>query len=204
MSLIYNHVKFGHKGLDSLTTIEPGIVTAIVGRAGTGKTSLCLFLAKNATKPYFIDTEGLSLNRVKQIGVEHIKIAKVREFKNQTKLINKLNLDTDLLIIDSLVLLYRLQVHDNPNKMNTLLAKQILKLHSIAETKNIPVIITGHVYKKDGKLHIVGGDVIKYLAKTILLLKKTGTGKRKAILVKHRSRPENKEAKFKLCDKGIC
>ena len=118
MSVTHHHVKFGHKGLDNLTDIEPGIVTAIVGKAGMGKTSLCLFLARNAKKPYFIDTEGLSLNRVKQIGVEHIKIAKVREFENQTKLINKLKLDADLLIIASLVLLYRLQIHDNPNKMN--------------------------------------------------------------------------------------
>ena len=187
-----------------MTEVEPGIVTVIVGKAGTGKTSLCLFLARNAKKPYFIDTEGLSLNRVKQIGVEHIKIAKVREFEEQINLIEKFNFDTDLLIVDSLVLLYRMRIHEDPNKVNALLAKQISRLHSLAEEKNIPVIVTGHVYKKDDKLHIVGGDIVKYWAKIIILLKKTGFGKRKAILVKHRSRPEQSNCKFKLCNKGIC
>ena len=195
---------FGHKGLDSLFEVESGVVTAIIGGAGTGKTSLALCLAKNFSKPYLIDTEGLSMTRVKQIGVPQLKIARVREFENQTKLIRNFDLDADLLIIDSMVMLYRLEVAKDHELANRLLSAQISKLHKTADALDIPVLVTGHVYSKEGKKKVVGGDIIKYWAKNIVLLEKLGFGKRKATLLKSRSRREGTNTKFRLCEKGVC
>jgi len=197
-------MRFGHRGLDNLLNIEKGIVTAIVGKAGTGKTSLALVLACGAERPYMVDTEGVSLTRIKQIGVEHLKIAKVRKFEKQHKLLMHLNVDADILIIDSLVLLYRLKMLENYKRANKMLAQQISALHLLAEEKNIPVIVTGHVYSTEDGSKIVGGDIIKYWVKSLLFVEKTGPGKRKTTLVKHRSRGEGKNCKFRICEKGIC
>ncbi|MBR9680574.1 MAG: AAA family ATPase [Candidatus Altiarchaeota archaeon] len=195
---------FNHTGLDKLFDVEKGIVTALIGGPGTGKTSLALCLAKNFSNPYFVDTEGLSMERVKQIGVSQLRIARVREFENQTKIISSFDLDADLLIIDSLVMLYRLELAKDHEKANRLLSRQISKLHNLADKLNIPILITGHVYKKDGKKKVVGGDIVKYWAKSIILLEKKGFSKRKATLLKSRSRREGTDTKFKLCETGVC
>lgn len=111
-------MKFGHRGLDNLFEMEPGIVTAFVGAAGTGKTTLALALARGAKTPYLIDTEGISLERVKQVGVMHLKIARVREFEKQHELVTSLKVKPDLLVVDSLVMLYRLKLMEDHKKSN--------------------------------------------------------------------------------------
>jgi DNA repair protein RadB len=197
-------VQFGHRGLDRLLEVEPGIVTAIVGEAGAGKTTLALALARGAEHPYMVDTEGLSLNRVKQVGATHLRVARVREFAKQHELVTSLDVDADILIVDSLVLLYRLKLMEDFREANAMLARQISALHGLAESRGVPVVVTGHVYRDDEGTHIVGGDVTKYWAKSLLFLQKAGRGRRKATLVKHRSRPEGASCRFRLCDRGIC
>jgi DNA repair protein RadB len=198
------YMKFEHRGLDQLLEVEPGIVTAFVGKAGTGKTSLTLALARSAEKPYLIDTEGISLERVKQVGATHLKIARVRDFGKQQELIDKINVKADLLIVDSLVMLYRLKLMEDHQKANAMLSRQIFTLHRLAEEKKIPVVVTGHVYKTEEGNKISGGDIMKYWAKSLVFLEKTGPSKRRATLVKHRSRPEGSKCNFRLCGKGVC
>ena len=63
------------EGVDKLLAggIEQGTVSLVYGEAGTGKTSLALQLSREAIKVYpdhvvlFVDTEGLSLERMAQI-----------------------------------------------------------------------------------------------------------------------------------------
>ena len=63
------------EGVDRLLAggIEQGTVSLVYGEAGTGKTSLALQLSREAIKAYpdhvvlFVDTEGLSLERMSQI-----------------------------------------------------------------------------------------------------------------------------------------
>jgi DNA repair protein RadB len=197
-------MKFGHKGLDKLLAVEPGIVTAIVGKAGTGKTTLALALARDAKEPYLVDTEGISLERVKQVGALHLKIARVRDFEKQHELLTSLKVEPDLLIVDSLVMLYRLKLMDDHKEANAMLSRQIFSLHRLAQERDIPVVVTGHVYRTEKGLKIIGGDIMKYWAKSLLFLEKTGQGKRRATLVKHRSRSEGARCSFRLCDKGLC
>jgi DNA repair protein RadB len=61
--------------------IESGSLTSLYGEAGSGKTNLCLQLTANMVlsgkKVIFIDTEGVSFERLKQIaGDEFDKITK--------------------------------------------------------------------------------------------------------------------------------
>jgi len=85
-------------------------------------------------------------------------------------------------------------------------------LSEISRNQNMPVLITNQVYhgflseeewKKGVKpeANIVGGDLFKYWSKTIIELK-NDRGRRKAVLLKHRSIPK-KELNFEIVNKGI-
>ena len=82
----------------------------------------------------------------------------------------------------------------------------------ISRKQKIPIIITNQVYGsfqseeewrqgKEREMNIVGGDLFQYWSKCIIELKNE-KGKRKAVLLKHRSLP-NKEIIFEIKNKGI-
>ncbi len=140
---------------------------------------------------------------------------------NFIKLLNYIKKeDVGLIVVDGMAMLYRLEVgeaHNQKNdekvkEINREIAKQMRVLAEISRKKNIPIIITNQVYmdflsEEDWKkgvirnTNIVGGDLFKYWSKCIIELKNEG-GKRKAILLKHRSLPQ-KEMSFIIRDKGI-
>ena len=66
-------VPFNCRPLDEMMSggIESGCLTLIYGEAGTGKTNLCLTLAKNLAlggrKTVYVDSEGISLLRLRMI-----------------------------------------------------------------------------------------------------------------------------------------
>ena len=125
-----------------------------------------------------------------------------------------------LIVVDSMAMLYRLELGDasnlksdeNVKKVNREIAKQMKIFSEISRKQNIPIIITNQVYSsflsleelKKGvqkETNIVGGDLFKYWCKCIIELKNDNL-KRKAILLKHRSLPR-KEMSFEIKDKGI-
>ena len=63
----------GCDSLDKLLQggVESGTITEFYGDAGTGKTNICLQLTRNiirkGKKVIYIDTEGVSLERLKQM-----------------------------------------------------------------------------------------------------------------------------------------
>jgi DNA repair protein RadB len=175
---------------------------------------------------------GFSIERVKQIVgddyekyLENIILAEPVNFEEQKKLFLKI-LDTikkeqiKLIIVDGMAMLYRLELgdaikskEDEKIKMvNREVSNQMRILAEIARKKKIPIIITNQVYsgflteeefrkgiKKE--VNLVGGDLLKYWSKCIIELQNE-KGKRKAILLKHRSLPE-KEFEFEIKNKGI-
>ncbi len=95
---------------------------------------------------------------------------------------------------------------------NRELAKQLRILAEIARNKNIPIIVTNQVYmtfitreeREEGlkpEVRMVGGDLLKYWSKCLIRLE-NNNGRRKAILIKHRSLKE-KEMEFYIIDEGI-
>jgi DNA repair protein RadB len=221
---------------------EKDIITTIYGPGGSGKTNFCVLAAvsqaKKGNKVVYIDTEGgFSPDRVKQVLEEKGKDKEEREkvlenilllsptsfeeqidvFEKLNKLINK---NVSLIIVDSMVMLYRLELGDaiqskddnQIRNVNRKMAEQLKQLNEIARKQNIPIIVTNQVYTefltdeefKEGKekrVAMVGGDLLKYWSKCIIELKNS-KGKRKLILKKHRSMPE-KEMEFEICDEGI-
>jgi DNA repair protein RadB len=216
---------------------EEDVITMIAGPPGSGKTNFVLMAscsqAKKENKVLFVDTEGgFSVERVKQLVGENyedylknIILVEPTKFDEQRKLFSDLldkikKSDVKLIIIDSIAMLYRLEIGDNKNSkkdnqlknINKEMARQMRILAEIARKKKIPVIITNQVYfnflsEEDWKkgvereMNIVGGDLFKYWSKCIIELR-NDNGKRKAFLSKHRSLPQ-KEMLFEIKDKGI-
>jgi DNA repair protein RadB len=175
---------------------------------------------------------GFSPERVKQVvGEGHEEILKNILLLNPTnfneqkkifiKLLDKIKKENvGLIVVDGMAMLYRLKLGDaiklkDENKIkeiNREVAKQMRILAEISRKQNLPVLITNQVYhgflseeewKKGIKpeANIVGGDLFKYWSKAIIELKNEN-GKKKAILLKHRSMPK-KEMLFEIRDKGI-
>lgn len=217
----------GCKSIDELLGggFERGIVTQIYGASGTGKTNICIQLAVNAVnsgkKVVFIDTEGFSAERFRQIaGDEAKKIAGDiiiyepasldQQYSAILELEKIMNEKIGLIILDSAALFYRLGLSsDDSNDENMGLRRELVNqiglLHGIARKYNISVIITNQVFKdvSTGELCPIGGNALEHLSKTIVLLEKTGTSKRRATLRKHRSKCEGTNCEFILTDKGV-
>lgn len=196
--------------------IDKGVITAAAGEAGSGKTTLAIHLALSALAAspdpaVFIDTEGgLAAERVLQISpktdLRRILVKRTPDFESQEKAIFALGRQkASCIIVDSLVGNYRPLLSDaTAGKINSRLASQLLFLSLLAAERKIPVLVTGHVYrKKDGSVGLAGGSVFSYAPKTILLLEKSGEGKRRATVLKSRSIAEGTTRQFSLTGKGI-
>jgi len=157
--------------------------------------------------------------------LKNIFLLEPTDFEEQKKcffnLLNKVKKEhVSLIIIDGMAMLYRLELGDavkskddlNIKKVNREVATQMRILAEISRKQKIPVIITNQVYgeflsKEDIEkgikpgVNIVGGDLFKYWSKCIIELK-NDHGKRKAVLLKHRSMPQ-KEMSFEIRNNGI-
>lgn len=216
---------------------ERGVITMIAGPPASGKTNFVLLAAcsqaKKGNKVIFIDTEGgFSIERIKQITGENfeeilknILLLNPTSFEEQKKIFIRLlekvkRENINLIVVDGMAMLYRLELGDALNlknnekvkEVNREVVKQMRILAEISRKQQIPIIITNQVYhgflspediKKGIKpeVNIVGGDLFKYWSKTIIELKNEN-GKKKAILLKHRSLPK-KELSFEIKKEGI-
>jgi len=153
---------------------EKGVITTIYGPAGVGKTNMCLMCLANNTdkKVIYIDTEGsFSVDRLKQLTEDHenalknVIILKPIDFNEQKKVFEKLksliNTKISLLIVDSMAMLYRLEIGKSKDaiRANRELGVQLANLIQIARKFNIPVLLTNQVYsdlEEKDKYKLVG------------------------------------------------
>ncbi|OGJ12486.1 DNA repair and recombination protein RadB [Candidatus Pacearchaeota archaeon RBG_19FT_COMBO_34_9] len=157
--------------------------------------------------------------------LKNILLISPTNFEEQKKVFTTLNNklkeeQITLIAIDGMAMFYRLELGDAKSKkedetirnVNREIAKQMKILAEISKKQNIPVIITNQVYSgfqseddwKKGiekETNIVGGNLLQYWSKCIIELKNE-RGKRKAILLKHRSLPQ-KELNFEIRNEGI-
>jgi DNA repair protein RadB len=82
--------------------------------------------------------------------------------------------------------------------------RQVAKLQISAREKNFHVIIVEQVYTdKNGDIKPFTNRDTEHMIKTIVRLEKTGVGERRAIIIKHRSQPEEKHTIFKITAIGL-
>ncbi len=216
-------ISLGCKTLDDLLGggVETGIITNFYGTAGSGKTNISIQCAvsclKTGRKVIYIDAEGgFSIERFIQMhgkkDLERLILSEPKTFWDQERMVGDLqkelenDKDIGLIIVDSIVALYRLELHkEKIQEVNRLLSKQFALLSKLARENKIPVIVTNQVYVDfdTDELELVGRDIPKYFSKCLVFLEKTGNNRRKAILKKHRSRPEGLSAEFDIRNEGL-
>ncbi|MBU2561022.1 MAG: DNA repair and recombination protein RadB [Nanoarchaeota archaeon] len=219
-------VSTGSEVIDRLLDggFEADTVTTVYGPSGSGKTNICIIAAvdtvKKGKKAIYIDSEGgFSVERLKQIApdgykelIERIIFLKPINFSEQRNAFGKLSklIDDDIgiIIVDTISMLYRLEIGktDDVYAVNKDLGMQISYLSEIARRKNIPVLVTNQVYssfEEKENVKPVGGDILKYGSKCLIELQRGHKGIRKAVLKKHRSIAEDREAMFRIINEGI-
>ena len=221
-------ISSGSDAIDELLNggFENDCLSTIYGPAGSGKSNIGLSTIaeclKNGKKAIYIDTEGsFSVERMLQIFPEFpeksnnllfLKPTNFEEQKDAFLTLHKtININKELfhlIVIDSIAMLYRLEIGKTNDvvSVNKELGRQLGQLTELARKKHIPVIITNQVYsdfESNNQVKMVGGDLLKYSSKCLMELKSGKNGIREAILKKHRSIPESKNIFFKIVDEGL-
>ena len=198
--------------------IEKGSVTLIYGEAGAGKTNVCLQLARNVAtngdKVAYIDSEGLSSERLSQVfkfredAIKNLLVFEVHSFSEQSDRIDKIEKlastgTISLVIIDSLTMFYRLN-HEDSYVRNDFI-RQTEVLLNMAREYEIAIMLTSQVYSNinTGGVEFLGGHALHHNAKTIIRLDKRTEGRRAAVIMKHRSLPEGRAALYRITETGI-
>ncbi|MDR2873207.1 MAG: DNA repair and recombination protein RadB [Methanobrevibacter sp.] len=212
--------------------IEKGNITQVYGPPGSGKTNIALILAvevaKNGKKVIYMDTEGgLSIDRIEQIAkddfekvINNIIVFEPHSFEEQENDLKAIKSslnpksddivadDVDLIVLDSVVALYRLNGSNSP-LLNKKLGKQMGDLSTLSRKYKLAVFITNQIYSSfngegNGDITPVGGDILKYWSKVIIELEKSNViSQRVANLKRHRSMAEGISTKFKITSDGI-
>ncbi len=198
--------------------LEPGIITEIYGDAGSGKTNLCLQLARNVAaagrKSVFIDTEGLSMERLRQICdgeeefgtvMKNLLVFSPKSLDEQAKMVaNAIKIkEAGAIILDSANMYYRIEWYEDNDRTERLLINQLVQLQVAAREREMPVVITGQVYSSEDSVQPFAGRSMEHIVKTILRLEKTGLENRKATIIKHRSEAEGQSAVFRITSRGM-
>lgn len=205
--------------------IEKGCITQFYGPPGSGKTNVAMKILYEATKAgskaIYMDTEGgISLERMQQIAgpdfnnvAGNIYLLEPKSFDEQELCVQNieelLNNDSsiDLLIIDSIVALYRIEEGD-PSEINKRLGREMAKLLTLSRQYDIAVVITNQIYSPfdsdDLIVEPIGGTVLKYWSKVIVEIERdTVSSIRNAILQRHKNKSPNQRITFEIIDEGI-
>lgn len=198
--------------------LESGIITRVYGEAGSGKTNLCLQASRQCVlsgkKVAYIDTEGVSVERIRQICVDcdYKKILRdilfftPSSFEEQEQMLNDAisTKGIGLIVVDTITMFYRLNLENDHEGGIRSFTRQVTNLQVAAREKDLFVLLTEQVYTdKKGEVKPFTNRDAEHMTKTILRLDRRGVGQRDATIIKHRSQPEGKTACFRISTIGL-
>ncbi len=219
-----DRVSTGSPALDDLLGggLERRAITQIYGEPASGKSALCLLAVVAALRAgnsvVYIDTEGFSVERFVQIAGENAEDLADRlylfeplDFTQQGAMIADAEgllrregaAPVDLLVVDSVTALYRTELGLGRETVRTL-SHQMIRLLGLAKKYDLPALITNQIYvdvERD-RISGLGGMALEHISKAIVRLEKKDSIRR-AVLVKHRSRPEGISFDFVITEDGI-
>jgi DNA repair protein RadB len=219
-----DRVSTGSQPLDDLLGggLERRTVTQIYGEPASGKSTFCLMAAvsslQDGNSVVYIDTEGFSVERFSQLAgenagelAERLYLFEPLDFAQQGAMIadaegllkKRDGAPVGLLAMDSATALYRTEL-DLGREALRKLSHHMIKLLGLAKKYDIPVLITNQIYMDVERDRVagLGGTALEHLSKAIVRLEKKD-GVRRAMLRKHRSRPEGLSFDFVITGDGI-
>ena len=218
------YVPTGCRALDELLGggVETGCLTLLYGEAGSGKTNVCLQVARNVAREgrrvAYIDTEGVSLERLRQMCgddfdalLPRILFSEPYSNEEQEKLIGQAvkmvdqTTDIGLIVVDSATMHYRLTLRDDDPEERRSLARQVARLLRVSRKSDIPVVLTSQVWTdiEKGTIEPLGGHMLSHNCKSLVRLEKVGPALRRAVRVKHRHLAEGEAVRFRLTGRGV-
>ncbi|GAB6880492.1 DNA repair and recombination protein RadB [Halorubrum gandharaense] len=205
---------------------ERGVVTQVYGPPAAGKTNLALAaaveVAAEGGRVLYIDTEGLSVDRFRQIvaaragedAVEEVAsrliISEAYDFADQREAVRdaeEIAEEVELIVLDSATGFYRLERADDTESGQSLrkVAKQVTHLLSLARRHDLAVVITNQVFTDPDadRTRGLGGNTLEHWTGAILRVDRFRGGNRRATLEKHRSKAAGDSATFRIVDGGL-
>lgn len=220
------HLPTGCDPLDTLLGggFERGAVTQVYGPPAAGKSNLVLSAAVEAAaggdSTLYIDTEGLSVDRMEQLAAGHpeadldgvatrLVVSEVHDFEEQAEAVRDAAEFADqvaCIVLDSATGFYRLERTEREDgEALRAVARQVTHLLSLARKHDIAVAVTNQVYTDpDGdRARALGGHTLDHWSGVILRLDRFRGGNRRATLEKHHARETGGTAGFRITDDGI-
>lgn len=224
----------GCSALDELLGggLERGTVTQLYGPPAAGKTNVALSAAVEAAvdggRVCYIDTEGLSVDRFRQIvegRIDHydvqesvetvagrLVISDAHDFEEQKRAVRDvedLAPDLELVVLDSATGFYRLErtleaEADAGESLRTV-ARQVTHLLSLARKHDLAVVITNQVFTDpdSDRAKPLGGHTLDHWTGVIVRLSRFRGGNRRATLEKHRSKAAGESTTFRITGTGL-
>lgn len=203
--------------------LESDSVTEIYGEGGSGKTLFCLEVAVRVAREgrwvFYIDTEGVSVDRLRAIAgsdlerlLKRFLLSTPKSLEQQGRavatactLAREGKRPVGLVVLDSATFYYRLALSSSDeDTAREALSLELADLVVTALQAHVPVLLTNQVWRslKEGTLEPLGGSFLNHAAKTILRFDRLPGARRRAVLTKHRSLPEG-SAEFRISATGL-
>jgi len=204
---------------------ERGTVSQLYGPPAAGKTNVALSaavgVAATGGQALYIDTEGLSVDRFRQL-IETTADDPVEDVASRLIITDAVDFDeqqeavrdaaqfaeqVDLIVLDSATGFYRLQRGEDEQGGDSLraVARQITQLLSLARKHDLAVVITNQVFTDpdSDRTRALGGHTLEHWTGVVLRLDRFRGGNRRATLEKHRSKAAGEQTTFEITDAGL-
>lgn len=217
-------VSTGSTAVDALLDggLDRGAITQVYGPPAAGKSTFAMASAVAAAAAgetaVYIDTEGLSLDRLDQLAaatgaadvLDRIVISSAGDFDEQADRLREaagVADQTGLIVLDSATAHYRLRRAEEGDETDALerLGDQLAFLLGIARRHDLAVLLTNQVFTDPDtdELHPLGGDTLAHWSATILRLDRFRASRRRLSLEKHRGEAAEDALLLEVVDGGF-
>ena len=204
---------------------ERGAVTQVYGPPAAGKTNLALSAAVETAArgdmALYIDTEGISVDRMEQLASARARDESVSDLASRIVISDALDFDeqeqavrdaedlaeqVELVVLDSATGFYRLERHGG-DEGETLRAvgRQVSHLLALARRHDLAVVITNQVFTDPDtdRARPLGGHTLTHWSGAVVRVERFRGGNRRATLEKHRAKPAGESARFRITGEGL-
>lgn len=198
--------------------LEVGIVTKVYGASGTGKTNCCLQAVRETAglskKTVYVDTEGVSIERLRQICSESVFNEVLRTVffyrpstfsAQETMIAHAVRMrGIGLIVVDTVNRLYRGKRGQELADVRRSFVRQMTTLQVAARQKKLVVLVAEQVYTdRQGQIRPFTSRETDSMVKTVLQFNRVDPTHREAVVVKHRSQPVGMRAQFTITTSGL-